>query len=89
MGGGIKSMKIYIGKDHEGYVIGLILAKTKEIANTFFQAKYNCEVYNIDEIDVNTIDQTQLYYNLIETHKRTVTDSEWGKIMDVRLINKR
>lgn len=80
-------MNIFIGKGTEGEVYGLILAKSKDIAETFFQAKYG-GVYSIEEIDISKLEQTQPFYNLIQT-EFAMFRTEWKDLEGRRVLNRK
>jgi len=66
---------IYIAKDFNSIVIGLILARDKDIAKVFFDGKYPSKVNSIEEIDIEDIDKKipgQLYFNIIETEELSI-----------------
>jgi len=82
-------MNIFIAKELDGTVIGLILAKSKDIALAFFNGKYS-GVDSIEEINIDKMCNefpSQPYFNLIETYTRK--KYELRDYEDHRLINKR
>ena len=78
---------IYIGKEQGNKVLGLIVAKNKDIAWTYFEAQYGT-VDDVEEIDVNTLNDTRPYYKLISTSK-VITSNERGLPIEVRKIKDR
>ena len=61
-------MNIFIGKEQGNKVIGLIIAKNKDIAWTYFEGKYGT-VSDVEEINITKLDDSRPYYCLLKTTK--------------------
>lgn len=59
-------MDIYIGKYNGHKILGLIVAKSEEIAWTYFEGKYG-NVSDVEKINIKELNSSRPYYNIIET----------------------
>lgn len=76
--------KIYIGKTHDGFVTGLIIADNKNLATAFFMGADESLPYEIEEIDLENEFMDRLpVFNIIKSHKIPVWKLKDGNVRDV------
>ena len=81
-------MNIFIAKDYNSLPLGIVLAKSRDVASAYFTGKYGA-FDSIEEINPQTIEHELLgtpCFNIISTYKKEIYNGDRGTY---RLINKR
>lgn len=73
--------KIYIGKDPQAQVLGVILADSKDLAQVYFEAKYEGQFSSVEEIDLESDhfkSNDRKYFQLLTSTKCSMVNREHG-----------
>lgn len=86
--------KIYIGKNSDSHVLGVILADSKDLANVYFEAKYENQFYAAEEIDLESEffkSNDRKYFQLLTSSKCSMVNRDHGSGMprDYIIMDKR
>jgi hypothetical protein len=81
--------KVYIGKNHEGYVLGVIIADNKDLATAFFMGTEEGLPHSIEEIDLESDHMSTLpVFNLIKSYKMPVWRLKDSRVENVYLCKR-
>ena len=76
--------KIYIGKTHDGFIEGLIIADNKDLATAFFMGTNEGLPHSIEEIDLeDEFMNTLPVFNIIKSYKMPVWRLKDSNVRDV------
>ena len=83
-------MNIYIAKDFNCNVHGLIVATTKEVANAYFEGKYGI-INSVEEIKMEDLENRgRSFFTILETTEESYQELNYpNKRITIRRLEKR